>query len=216
MAESENDLQENVTKLNRVLEAFNMKISISKTKVMAMEGKYNRRAKIVIKDQIIEQVNNFKYLGCNLSIFNLNQDLDNNVIKYNAINGCINRYLGNSMRKEVKLRLHNVVSKPMLLYSSETWIMREKDKNKIESSEMRFLRRLQGVSLRDRVRSADIRNELGLERSIVEEIVQYQNNWKEHVNRMSSDRLPKQALFYNPKGKRDIGRPRTRWKDQFQ
>ena len=71
-----------------------------------------------IKDQIIEQVNNFKYLGCNLSIFNLNQD--NNIIKYNAINGCINRYLGNSMRKEVILRLHNIVLKPMLLYSSET------------------------------------------------------------------------------------------------
>ena len=60
------------------------------------------------------------------------------------------------------------------------------------------------------------RGELGLESSIVKEIVQYQNNWKEHVNRMSSDRLPKQALFYNPKGKRDIGWPRTRWKDQFQ
>ena len=43
---------------------------------------------------------------------------------------------------------------------------------------MRFLRRLQGVSLRDRVR-----NELGLESSIV----QYQNNCKQHVNRMSSE-----------------------------
>ena len=35
------------------------------------------------------------------------------------------------MRKEVKLRLHNVVSKLMLLYSSETWIMREKDTHSI-------------------------------------------------------------------------------------
>ena len=94
--------------------------------------------------------------------------------------------------------------------------MREKDKNKIESSEMRFLKRLHGVSLRDRVRSADIRNELDLESGIVEDVVQYQNNWKGHVNRMSSDRLPKQALFYNPKGKLGIGRPRTRWEDQFQ
>ena len=79
LAESENDLQENVTKLTSLLEAFNMKVSISKTKVMAMKGKYKRRGKIVIKDQIIEQVNNLKYLGCNLSIFNLNQDLDNNL-----------------------------------------------------------------------------------------------------------------------------------------
>ena len=92
----------------------------------------------MIKDQIIEQLNNFKYLGCNLSIFNLNEDLDNNVIKYNAINGCINRYLGNSMRKEVKLRLHNV-SKPMLLYSSETWITQTKDTHPIPGQKLKFL-----------------------------------------------------------------------------
>jgi hypothetical protein len=37
-------------------------------------------------------------------------------------------------------------------------------------------------------------------------------NWKEHVDRMSSDRIPKMILKYQPKGKRNLGRPLKRWK----
>jgi hypothetical protein len=36
-------------------------------------------------------------------------------------------------------------------------------------------------------------------------------NWKEH--RMSSDRIPKMILKYQPKGKRNLDRPLKRWKD---
>jgi hypothetical protein len=32
---------------------------------------------------------------------------------------------------------------------------------------------------------------------------------------MDTDRIQKQALKYRPKGKRSIGRPRERWKDNF-
>jgi len=32
---------------------------------------------------------------------------------------------------------------------------------------------------------------------------------------METNRLPKEALQYKPKGRRNIGRPRKRWKDQL-
>jgi hypothetical protein len=36
---------------------------------------------------------------------------------------------------------------------------------------------------------------------------------KEHIDRMSSDRIPKMILKYQPKGKINLGRPLKRWKD---
>ena len=47
------------------------------------------------------------------------------------------------------------------------------------------------------------------------EIKQYQEKCLQHVQRMDTSRLPKQALQYKPKGRRNIGRPKKRWKDQL-
>jgi len=51
--------------------------------------------------------------------------------------------------------------------------------------------------------------------SLVNEIKQYQEKWLQHVQRMDTNRILKQALQYKPKGRRNIGRPRKRWRDQF-
>jgi hypothetical protein len=44
---------------------------------------------------------------------------------------------------------------------------------------------------------------------------QYQEKWLQHLHRMDTNRIPKQALQYKPKGRRNIGRRRKRWRDQF-
>jgi hypothetical protein len=42
----------------------------------------------------------------------------------------------------------------------------------------------------------------------VDEIQSYQKNWLQHVKRMEHSRIHRMALEYEPKGKRDIGRPK--------
>ena len=49
----------------------------------------------------------------------------------------------------------------------------------------------------------------------IKEIKHYQKKWLKHVQRMDTNRLPKQALQYQRKGRRNIGRPRKRWRDQL-
>ena len=51
--------------------------------------------------------------------------------------------------------------------------------------------------------------------NIVKEIKQNQKKWLQHVQRMGTNRLTKQALQYKPKGRRNVGRPRKRWRDQL-
>jgi hypothetical protein len=51
--------------------------------------------------------------------------------------------------------------------------------------------------------------------NIVKEIKQHQEKWLQHLQRMDTKRIPKQELQYKPKGRRNIGRPRKRWRDQL-
>jgi len=39
--------------------------------------------------------------------------------------------------------------------------------------------------------------------------------WLQRVQRMDTNRLPKQALQYKPEGRRNVGRPRKRRRDQL-
>jgi hypothetical protein len=79
---------------------------------------------------------------------------------------------------------------------------------------MELLRHLLGINKLDRERTQSVREKLGVQ-NIVLEIKQYQRQWLQHVERMDTDRTPKQALKYRPKGKRNIGRPGKRWKDRL-
>jgi hypothetical protein len=118
-------------------------------------------------------------------------------------------------KTEIQVRMHNVLRKPAMMYGSDTWVLRSQDCRVIETSQMRFLRAVAGVTLRDRVRSEDVRKRLQTG-NVFEDIKQYQRKWLEHVERMSPERLPRQAYLYTPTGRRNLGRPRTRWKQQFQ
>jgi hypothetical protein len=51
--------------------------------------------------------------------------------------------------------------------------------------------------------------------NIVKEIKQYQEKWLQHAQRMDTNRLPKQALQYKPNGRRNIGGPRKRRREQL-
>ena len=51
-----------------------------------------------------------------------------------------------------------------------------------------------------------------LELSAIQDVrAKYKQNWINHLERTDSTRLPKHALNYKPRGRRDRGRPRKRW-----
>jgi hypothetical protein len=67
---------------------------------------------------------------------------------------------------------------------------------------MDALRRSSRISRKERIRNVTIRQQIGLEETIVKEIEQNQLTWYGHVQRMVDGRLPKIALKWMPKQKR--------------
>jgi len=68
-----------------------------------------------------------------------------------------------------------------------------------------------GIKKMDKEKNQSIREK----QNIVNEIKQYQKKWLQHVQRMDTNRIPKQTLKYRPKGRRSNGRPKKRWRDQL-
>jgi predicted GTPase len=101
-----------------------------------------------------------------------------------------------------------------LKFGSEARVLKKRDEQRLEAVQMKFLRHLLGITKSDTVKNQSIRKKTGAQ-NIVKEIKQYQQEWLQHIQRMDTNRLPKQALHYRPKRQRNLGRPRTRWKDQL-
>lgn len=45
-------------------------------------------------------------------------------------------------------------------------------------------------------------------------LIQYQRKYSKHVARTEGDRVPSLAFHCHPSGRRDLGRPKQRWKDE--
>ena len=52
--------------------------------------------------------------------------------------------------------LYTTVIRPVLLYGAECWTVRKKEEQILEKTEMRMLRRIKGVTLRNKVKELGV------------------------------------------------------------
>jgi len=81
---------------------------------------------------------------------------------------------------------------------------------RLEVAVMLFPRSVTGYTRLDKITSEVIRKELEIF-GIQDVRLKYKQNWINHLERMNNARIPKHALNYKPRGRRDRGRPRKRW-----
>jgi len=101
-----------------------------------------------------------------------------------------------------------------LKFGSEAWVLKKREEQRLEAAQMKFLRHFLGITKLGKEKNQCIRENMGAQ-NIVKEIKQYQRNWLQRVKRMDTNRMPRQALRYRPKGRRNVGRPKKRWRDQL-
>ena len=116
------------------------------------------------------------------------------------------------LSQKAKLSTYQSFFIPTLTYGHEGWVMTKRTRSRIQAAEMGFLRRVAGVSLRDRVRISAIQEGLGVEPLILC-VERSQLRWFGHLVRMPPGRIPREVFQTQPAGRRSRGRPRTRWRD---
>lgn len=199
-----------------------LRVNEDKTKLMLQSRRQRRRIgqNITIEDHNFEVVNNFTYLGSNIT--NENEEVQEIHKRIAAANRTYFSLLpimkSKNVHRKTKIRLYKTLIRTVISYGGEAWTMSSKTSEMLDIVERRMLRRIYGpVNDRGtwRIRYNLELYELYKEPRLSIFIKMLRLRWAGHVERMPDTRVPKRAMDGEPGGRRPVGKPRLRWVDNI-
>ena len=116
----------------------------------------------------------------------------------------------------MKLKLYRTVIRPVVTYTSETWVLKETIIQKLLVFERKILRRIFGPTKNQiwRIKTNEELDKLIKHKNIVNYIKAQRLSWFGHVQRMSDTRTVNKIFKWKPLTKRSQGKPKYRWDDK--
>ena len=217
LSSSESGLQRALNSFADECHPAGMKISTAKTEVLHLSRNPDQCV-LQVNGATLKQVDKFKYLGIAFtSDGRQDEELDTRIGKASAVMRALHYsvVMKRELSKNAKLSIFKTVFVPILTFGHESWVMTKRVRSQVQASAMRFLRKIEEVTLFNKVRSFEIRKSLNIELLLLR-IERSQLRWFDHVSRMPQKKLPKQALHAKANGSRPVRRPRTRWTDYIE
>lgn len=165
-----------------------LEISVAKTEIVLISTP-NRQHRITLHREKPDRVRTFKYLGVTVrTVGKRKVELEATGRFYCAMNrGFISQVELSRKTKTV----FETAYMPTPTYGCESRALTEKSLSRIRSTEMRFLRKVAGITERDGVSDSTVRLGLEVHPVSVENSVL---GWFGHLNKTSADRLPRKVL----------------------
>ncbi|KAK0132400.1 Craniofacial development protein 2 [Merluccius polli] len=171
-------------------------------------------------DEILPQVEEFKYLGVFFtSEGRMEREIDRRIGAASAVMRTVHGsvVVKRELSRKAKLSIYQSIYVPALTYGHELWVMTERTRSWVQAAKMSFLRRVAGLSLRDRVRSSVIREELGVDplllRSTRLSEPEKSQAFDANMVFVMNEGLREVGVVLGTSHWRPRGRPRTRWRD---
>ena len=204
-------MQKKTTILEERSRRAGLVINTAKTKVLKINSGSNR--KIRVNDVDIEEVDSFTYFG---SVVDTSGGTDADVAnRINKARGAFHSLKqicsSGSISTSTKLKIFNSNVKSVLLYGAETWRMTVKTIRKLQSFVNRCLRRILKIRWTDKITNEELWERTG-QIPMVKQVRKRKWAWVGHTLRTPSNSITRQALHWNPQGKRKRGRPKNSWR----
>jgi hypothetical protein len=113
--------------------------------------------------------------------------------------------------EKTKLRIFNSNVKSVLLYGCETWRMTKTTTQKIQTFFNTCLRRIYNIHWPETIRNEDLW-ERAKQETVARQMLRRKWGWIGHTLGKPPSSTTRQALTWNPQGKRRRGRPRNTWR----
>ena len=205
------DAQEKLSHVAEEAEKTGLQINIGKTKVMRVNNK--KEDPLRLHQETIKEVDKFVYLGSVVSKEGgTDEDIKCRTNKArHAFNSLRPFWRSTALSLNNKIRIFNTNVKSVLLYGSETWRVTKTNTHKLQTFTNRCLKNILKIrwpevisnqQLWDRTRQAPIEFEIRKRKW----------GWIGHTLRKPASNVTRQALDWNPQGKRRVGRPKQTWR----
>ncbi|XP_044757830.1 uncharacterized protein LOC123315984 [Coccinella septempunctata] len=112
------------------------------------------------------------------------------------------------------MNVYKAIYRPILTFACESWVLDRRQKSRMQAMEMKYLRKVRGITRMHRVRNDLIREDIGIE-PLQDFIEKRQLSWWGHLNRMNHERPARKVWEAKVTGKRRRGRPVTTWDKQM-
>ena len=192
--------------LNTACKKWGMKINGAKCNIISPSPE-----KITIDGAQVEHVGQFTFLGS--VVPPCSEDVNRKISLAAAAFGRLRTAVWN--RREIgmalKVRLYNALILPIATYVAETWTLKAEDTRKLEAFEMRCLRVILGVTLRQRLRNEHVRAVTTVTTTITDIITKKRLKWFGHVTRRPPESYVARAYRQDFPNPRSRGRPPKRW-----
>ena len=148
-----------VGRVSQTSTRFGLIVSKPKTEVQCV-GKGRQQIKIMLEDEELKQVENFVYLGGTVLADQLcDKDIQRRIGLAAGIVRNLDKIIwkARDITQGTKVMLYHTLVQTNVLYNAETWTLKEEHKRKLRVFEMSVLRRICGITRRDRRRNVDIK-----------------------------------------------------------
>ena len=171
---------------------------------------------VLIDGEKIDRVDEFVYLG---SVFTEDAtdgaDIERRIQKANAAQAQIRKILWNrETPRRLKIKMIMTFIYPTVSYCCETWTLGNAEKRRLDTWWMKLLRRVRGVTKRDKMRSKEIHKQLRTT-SMSNMIEERQLRYLGHIMRYPAQRWVKYALTAARPSQTKKGREK-KWKTQIE
>ena len=168
--------------------------------------------RIELAEDEIDEVEDFAYLGSNISKDGgSDQDIPVRIGKARTAFAILTPvWRSKVISRKTKLRIFNTNVKSVLLYGSETWRVTKANSTKLQTFINKCLRSIMGIHWPEVITNEELWTTTEQERINIQ-IRRRKWGWIGHTLRKPNCNVTKQALRWNPQGKRSRGRPRNSW-----
>ena len=216
IAESEKDLQSLVDKVRQESALKGLSLNQKKTEVMVISKKItNQNCKINVEGTVLNQVQSFKYLGTIITAYGrCNVEVKSRIAQAKSAFHRMKSILCNkSLSLALRKQCLQTYIKPILLYGSEAWTINKATKQRLQATEMWFLRRMMKISWTAKITNENVLKEANEKRRLITDLRKRQSKFIGHVLRKR--KIEHLVTTGKILGKRDRGRQREKILDSL-